>query len=86
MWDNDIRKNLKKKGVKLPPSFEGYLNYLKYNQNELKNAFSEYEVISKKNQKEIEMEIREKCKNKTLSKIIDGYNLAHSRPDFLKLF
>lgn len=76
MWDNDILKYYKKKNKRIRDSPEGYLEFLKEAQKELKEAFGERQKQTGKKFDEIEREIRGRYKNKTLAKIIDEYNWA----------
>jgi predicted nucleic acid-binding OB-fold protein len=83
MWDNDIRKNYKKKNKHIHDTPEGYLEFLKQTQKELKEAFEERQKQTGKNFDEIEKEIRGRYKNKTLARIIDEYNWPKAHPNFL---
>ncbi len=84
MWDNDIREMYKKKNKHIRDTPEGYLEFLKETQKELKEAFEERQKQTGKNFNEIEQEIRGRYKNKTLARIIDEYNWSKAHPNFFK--
>ncbi len=80
MWDNDIRKEYKKKNSRIRDNPEGYLEFLKETQKLIKDALNDHKKVSGKGLDEIEKEIRNKLKNITLAKIIDelNYGAVHS--------
>ncbi|MCW4046400.1 MAG: hypothetical protein NWE99_02405 [Candidatus Bathyarchaeota archaeon] len=76
MWDANIRKAYQIKNRQVNEFPEGYLEFLKETQSEVKEAFCDYQRESGKDFDEIEQEIRGKFKNKTLARIIDEYNYS----------
>jgi len=80
MWDEDIRKNYEKKNDRISGSPEGYLNFLKEVQKELKNALESQQNTTEKRLEEIEGQMRRKYKNKTLARIVDEYNWIVAHP------
>ncbi|MGB9854533.1 MAG: hypothetical protein ACPLRY_07000 [Candidatus Bathyarchaeales archaeon] len=81
-WDSDIRKNYKKKNKWVRDAPEGYLEFLKEAQKELREAFEERRKQTGKEFDEIEREIRWRYKNKTLARIIDEYNWMEAHAKF----
>jgi hypothetical protein len=80
MWDEDIRKEYKKKNSGIRDTPEGYLEFLKEAQKELKEALEDRQRETGKGLDDIEEEIRHKYKNKTLARIIDECNWIVAHP------
>jgi hypothetical protein len=80
MWDNNIRKEYKKKNSRIRDNPEGYLEFLKETQKLIRDALNDRKKETGKGLDEIEREIRNKYKNITLAKIIDelNYGAVHS--------
>ena len=80
MWDKDIRKEYRKTNSRIRDNPEGYLEFLKETQKLIRDALDDRKKVSGKGLDEIEEEIRNKCKNITLAKIIDerNYGVVHS--------
>ena len=80
MWDGNIRKRYKKKNHLICDTPEGYLEFLKETQKELKEALGDHQRETGKGLDEVEQEIRKRYKNKTLARIVDEYDwmMAHS--------
>jgi len=74
MWDNAIVKELRKTNKRIGHSCEGYLEFLKMAQKEIKEALAERQLETGKSMDEIEQAIRFRYRNKTLVKIIDEHN------------
>lgn len=83
MWDNDIRKLYKNKNNRIRDTPEGYLEFLKEVQRELKEALEDRQKETGKGLDETEQEIRSRYKHKTLTRIIDEYNWITAHPDFI---
>jgi hypothetical protein len=80
MWDDAIRKDYKKKNSGIRDSSEGYLEFLKEIQRELKETLEDRQRESGKGLDEVEQETCHKYKNKTLARIIDEYNWTVAHP------
>lgn len=80
MWDEAIEKNYKRKNSRIRDSPEGYLEFLKEAQKELREALEDHQKETGKGLDEIEEEIQHKYKNKTLARIIDEYNWTVAHP------
>jgi hypothetical protein len=74
MWDFDIRKKYRNKNSRIRDNPEGYLEFLKETQKEIRDALNDRKKETGKGLDEIEKEIRNKYKNITLAKIIDEHN------------
>ena len=74
MWDNDIKKRYRLKNNRVRDTPEGYLEFLKEVQKELKEALHERQRETGRGLDDIEQEIRHRYKNKTLARIVDEYN------------
>jgi hypothetical protein len=83
MWDNDIRKLYKNKNSRVRDTSEGYLEFLKDVQKELREALEERQREIGKGLDEVEQEIRGRYKRKTLARIVDEYNWITAHPDFI---
>ncbi len=80
MWDKGIRARYKQRNYRIQDNAEGYLQFLKETQQELREAFADRQVKNGKSYDAIEDEIRKKFDNKTLAKIIDQYNYGLVHP------
>ena len=80
MWDEEIRKKYHNKNGRIRDSPEGYLEFLKEAQKELKEALEDRQRNTGKGLDDVEEEIRHKYKNKTLARIIDEYNWIVAHP------
>lgn len=85
MWDSDIRKKYKEKNKRVGDSPDGYLEFLKEVQKELKEALEDRQRETGRSLDEIEQEIRNRYKNKTLARIVDEYNWITAHPNFIDL-
>lgn len=83
MWDNDIRKLYKNKNNRIRDTPEGYLEFLKEVQRELKEALEDAQRKTGKGLDEVEQEIRGRYKHKTLARIVDEYNWITAHPNFV---
>jgi len=83
MWDEAIRKLYKNKNNRIRDAPEGYLEFLKETQRELKEALEDRRSETGKSLDETEQEIRSRYKHKTLARIIDEYNWITAHPDFI---
>jgi len=79
MWDNAIVNYYHKENRKINYSADGYLEFLKENQETILSALSEFGRDTGKPLSIIEKEIRIRHHNRTMAKIIDEYNwmIAH---------
>ena len=80
MWDTKIRENYRKKNNRIRDTPEGYLEFLKEVQKELKEAVRERQRETGKGLDDIEQEIRSRYNNKTLARIVDEYNWIKKHP------
>jgi hypothetical protein len=78
MWDRDIRKMYKTHNTRVRENPEGYLEFLKDVQKELLEALNERSRTSGKTLNEVEREIRDRYRWKTIAKIADEYNWAEA--------
>jgi len=83
MWDNAIRKIYKNNNSRVRHTPEGYLEFLKEAQKELKEALEDRQRETGKRLDYVEQEIRGRYKHKTLARIVDEYNWITAHPDFL---
>jgi hypothetical protein len=74
MWDNAIVEKYREMNHGVNYTSRGYLEFLKVTQKEIKEALKERQKATGKRLDEVENEIRLRCKNKTLAKIVDEYN------------
>lgn len=74
MWDGYIRSYYHKRNKLVNEFPEGYIEFLKELQKELKEAFADRQSKTGKNYDAIELELRAEFKNKTLARIVDEYN------------
>ena len=83
MWDDEIRKKWKKKYPRINESADGYLEFLRAVQGEVKEAIEEELGRSRKSEQEIVEEIcttlpskklGSEYRTKTLAKLVDEYN------------
>jgi hypothetical protein len=79
MWDNEIVKKYKKRNFRVSTTAEGYLEFLKDAQKEIKEALNDHQKESGKQLDEIEKELRARCDNRTLARIVDEYNWMITR-------
>jgi len=79
MWDNEIVKEYKKRNFRVSTTAEGYLEFLKDAQKEIKEALNDYQKESGKQLDEIEKELRARRDNRTLARIVDEYNWMITR-------
>jgi len=79
MWDNAIVEKFHRMNHCINYTSEGYLEFLKVAQKEIKEALDERQIETGKSIDEIEQAIRFRYKNKTLAKIIDEYNWMTAR-------
>lgn len=80
MWDNKIREKYKKENRRIRDNPEGYLEFLRETQKEIRDALNDRKKETGNGLDEIEKEIRSKYKNITLAKIIDEYNYEAVHP------
>jgi ribosomal protein S5 len=80
MWDIGIRDRYKKKNRSVLGNSEGYLEFLKENQREIRDALNDGRKTTGKDLDEIERELRKEHENKTLAKLIDQYNYQIAHP------
>jgi len=80
MWDEEIRKNYKKKNNLIRDTPEGYLEFLKENQKEILEALYDRQKEVGKGLEEIEQELTRKHGNRTLARIMDEYNWKIAHP------
>ena len=80
MWDTKIRENYRKKNNRIRDTPEGYLEFLKEVQKELKEAVRERQRETGKGLDDVEQEIRSRYNNKTLARIVDEYNWIKKHP------
>lgn len=80
MWDKDIKETYRKQNNCISNTPEGYLEFLKEVQEELKEALYDRQKETGKELDEIEQEIRSRYKNKTLARIVDEYNWMIAHP------
>lgn len=74
MWDNAIVEKHHRINQRVNYTSQGYLEFLKEMQKEIKQALDERKRETGKELDVIESEIRLRHKNKTLARIIDEYN------------
>jgi hypothetical protein len=79
MWDNEIVKKYKRRNFRVNTTPEGYLEFLKDTQKEIKEALNDCQKESGKQLDEIEKELRTKCNNRTLARLVDEYNWMTTR-------
>ena len=80
MWDIGIREKYKNKNNRIRANPEGYREFLKETQKEIREALNDRKKEAGKGLDEIEKEIRNRYKNITLAKIIDEYNYGTAHP------
>ncbi|MCJ7631706.1 hypothetical protein MUP77_04795, partial [Candidatus Bathyarchaeota archaeon] len=80
MWDTKIREKYRNKNSRVRDNPEGYLEFLKETQKEIRDALNDRKKETGKGLDEIEKEIRNKYKNITLAKIIDEHNWVAVHP------
>jgi hypothetical protein len=78
MWDRGIRKMYKAHNTRVRENSEGYLEFLKDVQRELLEALNDQARMTGKSQDEVEREIRDRYRWKTIAKIADEYNWAEA--------
>jgi len=79
MWDNEIVRKYKRRNFRVNTTAEGYLEFLKDAQKEIKEALNDYQKESGKQLCEIEIDLRNRCNNRTLARIVDEYNWMITR-------
>jgi hypothetical protein len=79
MWDNSIVEKFHRMNHCINYTSEGYLEFLKVAQKEIKEALDERQKETGKSLDEIEQEICLRYKSKTLARIVDEYNWMTTR-------
>jgi len=81
MWNYRIRQSYKKRNFRVCETPEGYLEFLKEAQKEIREALNDRKKETGRELGEVEKEIRGRYNNKTLARIIDEYNHSFQYPD-----
>jgi hypothetical protein len=79
MWDNAIEEKFHKINHNINYESEGYLEFLKTAQREIREALDERQKETGKSLDEVEQEICLRYKGKTLARIADEYNWMTTR-------
>jgi hypothetical protein len=79
MWDNAIEEKFHRINHSINYESEGYLEFLKTAQREIREALDERQKETGKSLDEVEQEIRLRYRGKTLTKIIDECNWMTKR-------
>jgi len=74
MWDNEIERKYHKRNHYVKYTPEGYLEFLKESQKEIKEAFHDCQEETRQELDEIEASVRKRYGNRTLARIVDQYN------------
>lgn len=81
MWDSTIRKMYKPHNSRIRENSEGYLEFLKETQGEFLEALNDRARLTGKTLDEVEEQIRDRYRGKTIAKIADEYNWIKTHPN-----